>query len=374
MDTKLTYGQACYLVLGFSPNKENREKAKLCFDTRLLDVCYMDSFGSMRPIAIGRDLLSRDPFTYRCYTTTRPSSPSKIPDCSTEDTEHIEDGSDDNNEADTYDLLPVTKGSVLHVLKKILSSTQPSNSEMYEKTSVDQTVLQSILSKYFVKEPKSLPRVMQWMSADGSFGRADRMRVSGEQVRGRWLWRLKKCYQVPINFHKEYKRHVDEAADVVTIGYARKSYGNEAVSTRVRLLQLQVDKLRDRCLAKKVFVSSRCSAAMPLEVRDRKQGDDMVRSGQLDNCAGTMQYLIHRLRTNMKPVRLVVIDYAGLSIDFEDIHQFVSKFKQIVELVVDVEYSFDIIPRADVLSDNNVSTRFNCRIGPQKRSRALVED
>ncbi|KAI7907249.1 uncharacterized protein BX663DRAFT_418526, partial [Cokeromyces recurvatus] len=54
-----------------------------------------------------------------------------------------------------------------------------------------------------------------------------------------------------------------------------------------------------------------------------------------------MQDLIHRLRTNMKPVRLVVIDYAGLSTDFEDIHLFVSKYKQIVELVIDVGYTFD---------------------------------
>lgn len=233
----------------------------------------------------------------------------------------------------------LTKGSILHVLKKILSSTQPSNSEMYEETFVDQTVLKSILSKYFVIVSKPFSRVMQWMNADGSFGRADRLRISGEQVRGRWVRMLKKCYQILINFHKEFKRHVNEEADVVTIGYARKSRGNEAISTRVRLLQLQVDKLRDRYFARKVFVSSRRSADMNLEVRDKNQGDNMVRSGQLDNCAGTMQDMIHTLRTNMKPVRLVVIDYAGRSTDFEDIHQFVGKYKQILELVVDLEYT-----------------------------------
>lgn len=61
---------------------------------------------------------------------------------------------------------------------------------------------------------------MQWINADGSFGRASRMRLSGEQVRGLWLWMLKKCYQVSIKFHKEYKRHVDEEANIATIGYA----------------------------------------------------------------------------------------------------------------------------------------------------------
>lgn len=161
---------------------------------------------------------------------------------------------------------------------------------------------------------------------------------------------------------------------MVTIGYAQNSHGNKAISTLIRLLQDQVDKLRNRCLARKVFVSSRCSAAMPLEAREKKQGDDMIRNGELYNCADTMQDLMHILRTNMKPIRLVVINYAGLSTDFEDIYQFVIKYKQIVELVVDTEYKFDITPRADILSDNNVSAKFNCRTGHQKRSRVLVED
>lgn len=61
---------------------------------------------------------------------------------------------------------------------------------------------------------------MQWMNADGSFVRSDRVRISGEQVRGHWLWMPKKCYQILINFLKEFKRHVDEKAYVAKIGYA----------------------------------------------------------------------------------------------------------------------------------------------------------
>lgn len=64
---------------------------------------------------------------------------------------------------------------------------------------------------------------------------------------------------------------------------------------------------------------------MGLEARDKKQGVDKVKIGELNNCAGTMQDLIHRLRTNTKTIRLVVIDYAGLSTNFEDIYQFFSK-------------------------------------------------
>ncbi|KAI9486065.1 MAG: hypothetical protein EXX96DRAFT_473073 [Benjaminiella poitrasii] len=76
----------------------------------------------------------------------------------------------------------------------------------------------------------------------------------------------------------------------------------------------------------------------------------------------------------MKPVRLAVIDQAGLSTDFEDIYQFIRKYKQIMELVVDVTYTFDTILRVDVLSDNKVSNKFNCSIGPEKQSRAVLEN
>lgn len=77
---------------------------------------------------IGWIKLSIESVLFKCKING--SSPFKIPDCSTQDTENIVDGNDDNNEADIYELLPVTKGSVLHALKKILSSTQPANSEV----------------------------------------------------------------------------------------------------------------------------------------------------------------------------------------------------------------------------------------------------
>ncbi|RCH80408.1 hypothetical protein CU097_004672, partial [Rhizopus azygosporus] len=122
-----------------------------------------------------------------------------------------------------------------------------------------------------------MSKAVQWMNVDGSFGRAERIRVSGEQIRGRWLWQLKEHYYMPINLKAAYVRHVEEEANVATIGYARKSYGNENMTTRARLLQSQVERLRGRCLARKVFVSSRCSASMPLEDCDKKQGGNMIK-------------------------------------------------------------------------------------------------
>ncbi|ORX63018.1 hypothetical protein DM01DRAFT_1331112 [Hesseltinella vesiculosa] len=71
---------------------------------------------------------------------------------------------------------------------------------------------------------------------------------------------------------------------------------------------------------------------------------------KLEHCNGTRQDLIHRLRTNRKPIRLIVLDYAGLSTDFGDIQ----KYEQIVEVVVDLDFGFDLISRQDILNVMNL--------------------
>ncbi|KAI7891158.1 uncharacterized protein EV154DRAFT_481411 [Mucor mucedo] len=64
--------------------------------------------------------------------------------------------------------------------------------------------------------------------------------------------------------------YIREEADVVTIDYARESNGNEQLMTLIRLTQAQIDKLRERRLARNMYVSPRCSASMKLEARDKK--------------------------------------------------------------------------------------------------------
>ncbi|ORX63016.1 hypothetical protein DM01DRAFT_1279117 [Hesseltinella vesiculosa] len=131
-----------------------------------------------------------------------------------------------------------------------------------------------------------------------------------------------------------------------------------------------IDKLRSRCLARKVFVSPRSNSSMALEKRDMTISNNGVLD-KLEHCNGTMQDLIHRLRTNRKPIRLVVVDYAGLSTDFGDIQALFEKYEQFVEVVVDLDYGFELISRQDILNDNGVSPKFNCRVGPKKRSLSM---
>lgn len=158
--------------------------------------------------------------------------------------------------------------------------------------------------------------------------------------------------------------------DVATIGNVRK-YANEHLTKCVQLLQSMINKLCDRYLVRKVYISPRCSAPMPLSKRDEKV-DSQLKTDMLSHCAGMMQDLLHRLCTNMKPIRLVIIDCAGLSTNFGDTQCFFNTHKQVVEIVVDIEFSFDMFSRFNILNGNGVSSKFNCRVGLQKRRRRLI--
>lgn len=378
MDQKITHGQACCLVLGVPPTQENRVSSKEYFESSRLAVCYVDSLGPLHPFAMGKDVVARDPFNYRSYTTTRPTTPSQVIASTFEhvlNDENAIGGADSiDGESSIDDQLPLIKASVLHLFKQIMSDLVPVNKERYEETFVTWEVMQASLAKYFDNNALSDKKynIEQWISADGSFGPSRRASTSKGRVRGRWLWMLKPSYQIPLTLQTTYTKHVQATPDVVTIGYARKSHGKETLEKRLELLQVMIEKLRQRCLSQKVYVSPRCNAAMPLHKRDMKS--DKVTLDMLNHCSGDMHDLLHRLRTNMKPVRLAIIDYAGFSTDFGDIQAFIKKYHQLVEIVVDNEYTFDLITRAEILtnSNNSISSKFNCRIGPQKRSRRKI--
>ncbi|KAI9468258.1 MAG: hypothetical protein EXX96DRAFT_492855, partial [Benjaminiella poitrasii] len=53
------------------------------------------------------------------------------------------------------------------------------------------------------------------------------------------------------------------------VGFARKSLGNESNETRLRLLRLMGDYLKDRSLVKSIFASFSSKANEPMNKRDK---------------------------------------------------------------------------------------------------------
>ncbi|CAO3651409.1 unnamed protein product [Cunninghamella echinulata] len=78
--------------------------------------------------------------------------------------------------------------------------------------------------------------------------------------------------------------------------------------------------------------------------------------------------MMERITTEYKKVRLVIIDYAGLSTNPDDIRDFIKKYKNIKELVVDCGDKINVINRYDLLHCPTVAKNFRCRKGSIKRS------
>lgn len=71
--------------------------------------------------------------------------------------------------------------------------------------------------------------------------------------------------------------------NIVTVDYARKSRTKESKEARVKLLILQVQKLKVKFLCEKVYVSPFSDADEPICNRDIKSSDFIIKHGD-DNC------------------------------------------------------------------------------------------
>ncbi|KAI7896756.1 uncharacterized protein EV154DRAFT_173063 [Mucor mucedo] len=77
-------------------------------------------------------------------------------------------------------------------------------------------------------------------------------------------------------------------------------------------------------------------------------------------CDGTTEDLLLYLSSETRLVRLVSIDYAGLSTNLGDLRSFVSDYKCIKEIVIDKGHRVEVFPRKQLLKDDEVLL-FHCR-------------
>ncbi|KAG1057347.1 hypothetical protein G6F43_000804 [Rhizopus delemar] len=159
--------------------------------------------------------------------------------------------------------------------------------------------------------------------------------------------------------------HVD-AEKWIIVGYARKSITKEDDSARHRLLTSMITKLKTKLLCGKVFVSPFSNSDTEFEKRDRNvQASKIVESLKCDD---TMEDLLLYLASETRMVRLVAIDYAGLTTNLEDLRSFVSKHKCVKEIVVDKGHRVEVIPRRRLLKDGKTLQLFRCRTKAVNRS------
>lgn len=141
-----------------------------------------------------------------------------------------------------------------------------------------------------------------------------------------------------LNRFEDYETYIKRDAATTTIGYARKSWGNERKQTRTRILQKMIENLRRTGLCSSVFVSKMSHCDESLFTRDvNSDVDGLIHTkgttqGNQKRCSMKGHIiiihfhkidLIHKLNTKQKHTRLVVLDYSGLSSNFNDIKKFI---------------------------------------------------
>ncbi|KAG2226824.1 hypothetical protein INT45_005789 [Circinella minor] len=129
--------------------------------------------------------------------------------------------------------------------------------------------------------------------------------------------------------------------------------------------------LRTRSLVDKVFISPYCKSSEPIENRDHKE--DVIGSYADGNAQGMLD-MLKKTRNN---VVIVIIDYAGLTTDPDDLLLFISPFfrnyQQIEQIFVDrlpITYEVEKYTRQQLLQDENCIQKFDCRSKPVQRARS----
>ncbi|SAL98391.1 hypothetical protein [Absidia glauca] len=101
--------------------------------------------------------------------------------------------------------------------------------------------------------------------------------------------------------------------------------------------------------------------------RDKKK-DNSKFVNSITGCNGDMKALKSLLDKKFKPIRLVVIDYAGFSTEPNDVRHFFERYTQVKQLVIDHGLTFEIFEQNDLCKNEDILSRFDCRSTPKHRS------
>ncbi|KAF1800906.1 hypothetical protein V8B55DRAFT_1390506 [Mucor lusitanicus] len=207
-------------------------------------------------------------------------------------------------------------------MKEIATDEDPLNDNCYSKQFLTSGNQYQLMCSVFpqLKNHCSANQLQCWIGQAEIWGKSERSRKNQRKY-GRTLWvvneQLRAFVTDTSDSIKAYWRYLQHDTKYTTIGYARKSPTDETRESRIRLLQLMVNKLHFRGKCKEVYVSPTCKANQPILERDSPKQDDILL--HLKGSYGDISDLAARVHFSQKPFRLVIIDYARLSTSPNDI-------------------------------------------------------
>ncbi|KAG0166085.1 hypothetical protein DFQ28_000675 [Apophysomyces sp. BC1034] len=404
METVITKGQAACILLGDIISDDNRRKCKALMEETPLDIVYSPESGNKRPMAIGKVVVQRHPFDYLKYPDTPPhvSSVSVMESDANNDESTMESGMFWDNDYcipaestdsmflhhrstestqsslasdDSVITIKPAKHSILDLVKCISSRDEPKhNKERYEFHYLSQQALFDLLKDHMpnISSYCTARKVNDWISKESTLHRTKNMRQGHLQLKARPAWVLKQEFrenaiETVFNRHA-FKQTVRNSPGWTTIGYARKSVSNESTKKRTALLQTMIENLHINDLCEKVYVSPMCSVNSELMIRDyHRSATTTTVLQQLRFQDGDMQDFIVFAKTTTVNIRLVVLDYAGLTTKPDDLRKFVKSIKSIKEIVVDKGHKLECFTRHKLLNSDDIQ-KSNCRTANVKRS------
>ncbi|KAI7853140.1 hypothetical protein BDC45DRAFT_511425 [Circinella umbellata] len=156
--------------------------------------------------------------------------------------------------------------------------------------------------------------------------------------------------------------------NITVVGYCRKSLTKEDDHTRARLLQQMAMKLKTRFLVDRVYISPCSSANQEIQSGDFESTFDI---SKLEGVVGTTQDMISYIGITSK-VSLVVLDFAGLTTNVNDLKQFLLDMPNIVNIIVDQtpkKNQVTMFSRDQLLNDQEKINQFDCRTNRIQRSK-----
>ncbi|KAI9031025.1 hypothetical protein CLU79DRAFT_694733 [Phycomyces nitens] len=331
----LTRGQAICLVLDMVPTVDNRQKGNDIVDNNVFNVTYTEEQGPQHPFAMGKSIIEKNPFTYKTYPRTPPTSPALYPS-NTVASDNISDfcnnSKNDNSHCGIHttadhDSDSSADDSIVYNLQSLLSITR----SMFFKNAENKNLFDYAFyttTDVYNSITKQLPRLPKFMDVskfgklikDKDFGERVSKRVEGKNIKGRMLYKLKdnaignlveptSAFRIEIN---------NDGGNWINVGYVRKSPGIESVATRQRLLEAMIMKLRNRCLCRYIFASTSSTSSSPILERglladNNTKSNNNIKATSLAYCDGDTQAMIDFIGHSIKMIRLCVTSYTGLS-------------------------------------------------------------
>ncbi|ORX56728.1 hypothetical protein DM01DRAFT_1366537 [Hesseltinella vesiculosa] len=251
-------------------------------------------------MAIGKKVVARDPFTYHKYTDipTTTQGISKVVTLS------ATEGPGRDQSRDTT--IELTKSGIIDLFKATVTVHRPSfDIDKYTHQCMSVDDLHSYIQKCVpdANHDYTSYQISRWLSKEAQFGPTKSIRQGPGVVTGRNFYVLKEEY----------------------------------IEKRVQLLQRMVNILRIKDLCQHVYVSANINADSDLLARDEK------RTAATKNIMNQLRYFLDFImfaKTARQPIRLVVLDYRGLSSDPQNVHQFAKSYVTYAKSYVTKAMSF----------------------------------